>query len=515
MEKEQDQMTVEMTDEEIRDTLLRLWENSDSIPDDLQEEQADSTRLLETKKSAERTADAHNKAIDTGTDLHSAEFKSGRKKDARQSGGMLSQMVRVVVLPILLVMLLLSTAVALVFSGRIEEEVKQELHYSAVMIEEMFGRLYPGELRRVNVSGDSYVVCLGEHVLNEEDSLILDSLKAETGLEYSYFYESARVLTTLRNEEGERSIAASVNSKIRDQVIGGGEEAFFDNARIDDHIYYAYYMPISDDDGNHVGMVGVARSVTEVSRIRWQMLFRLGGFVLTALLLVVGISILYNRKMARTIGRVEIFLKRVADGNLSAKLDKNLLERRDELGRMAGSIVSMQKSLRELVERDALTTLHNRRYAEKQMQNIKLHAEVTGLPYTLVICDIDFFKKVNDTYGHACGDMVLRQAANILKKAMAGKGLAARWGGEEFLLVYHSLPLDKAAEELEKIRTKIESVQTVCDEHHVSVTMSFGAVQGSPDISLRESLRMADECLYQAKEQGRNQVVLGDGHSNA
>ena len=496
-EKEYDQITVEMTDEEIRDTLLRLWENSESIPKDLQEEQAESARLLESD----------------GADIHikSTEIKTKKEKTDRRRSSLLSQMVRVVVLPISLVMLLLSVAVAVVFFGRVKEEVKQELHYSAVTLEEMFRQLYPGELRRVNVSGDSYVICLGEHVLNEEDSLILDSLKTETGMEYSYFYESARVLTTLRNEDGERSIAASINSKIKDQVIGFGEEAFFDNARIDDHIYYAYYMPIADDEGNYVGMIGVARSVTEVSQMRWQMFFRLGFFVLAALLLVVGISILYSRKMARTIGRVEILLKRVADGNLSVRLDKNLLERRDELGRMAGSIVSMQKSLRELVERDALTTLHNRRYAEKQMQNIKVHSEITGLPYTLAICDIDYFKKVNDTYGHACGDMVLRQAADILKKEMAGKGLAARWGGEEFLLVFHSLSLDEAAEELEKIRFRVEATQTIYNEHCVSVTMSFGAVQGNPEISLGESLRVADDCLYQAKEQGRNRVVLADG----
>ena len=155
---------------------------------------------------------------------------------------------------------------------------------------------------------------------------------------------------------------------------------------------------------------------------------------------------------------------------------------------------------------DALTGLKNRRgfwefYEEQVEASSENHCS------SIIICDVDFFKLVNDTYGHAAGDQVLVSVADILKEEVGNLGGVARWGGEEFLMVLKDYDLDKAADFAEKVRLRIEGTTCVCESQRLKITMSFGVAQIDPQLTIEKNVEIADKKLYRAKENGRNQVV--------
>ena len=135
----------------------------------------------------------------------------------------------------------------------------------------------------------------------------------------------------------------------------------------------------------------------------------------------------------------------------------------------------------------------------------KLNADGTA---SIIMCDIDFFKKVNDTYGHNAGDAVLQRIAAVLQEHVASEDEAVRWGGEEFILMCMDCPLVKAQEIAEHIREIVEHMSIEFEEHHIAVTMSFGVYQLDGDQTMDQNVKQADERLYQAKTTGRNRVVV-------
>lgn len=501
-----------ITDDEIRETLMALREVSETIPADIQGNGTETEIGMVFPEGEYPDIPEKSEAVHCVTPKNVAVSADKTKKKTRKTypDSLFKQMVKTVIVPILLLMMVLSGLIAMAFVQEIREEVKQQLSYSAVAVEEIFTQLYPGELVKVDVTEDSYAICLGEHVLNEEDSLILDGLKEKTGMEYSYFYGTTRVLTTMLDEKQNRYVGSAASEVIAQDVLQEGETAFYNNAVISTQEYYAYYMPIFGQDGSCVGMIGVAKPIRMVREMQQKAMLPVALFILLAFGCVLAICMRYTKRVTGALGKVEKFLDRVAEGNLSTKMDRAVLQRKDEVGDMAKSSVSMQKSIRELVEKDALTTLHNRRYGEHQLKVLREQSGKTGIPYVLVIADIDHFKRVNDTYGHEGGDRVLRGVAATLKKFMRGRGVLARWGGEEFLLVFEDAELAGAAAELEKLRMMIEAQTIHYGDVAINVTMSFGAAQGSTDMDISSNLRQADECLYEAKQRGRNCIIVAE-----
>lgn len=155
---------------------------------------------------------------------------------------------------------------------------------------------------------------------------------------------------------------------------------------------------------------------------------------------------------------------------------------------------------------DPLTGLTNRRgFYEFYEETVSDPQNGTA---SIIMCDIDFFKKVNDTYGHNAGDAVLQRIAVVLQEHVASEDEAVRWGGEEFILMCMDCPLVKAQEIAEHIREIVEHMSIEFEEHHIAVTMSFGVYQLDGDQTMDQNVKQADERLYQAKTTGRNRVVV-------
>lgn len=158
---------------------------------------------------------------------------------------------------------------------------------------------------------------------------------------------------------------------------------------------------------------------------------------------------------------------------------------------------------------DGLTGIANRKHFDQTLRQAVNEARESKEPLTLLLGDIDHFKKFNDNYGHQTGDQVLRLVAHALKTNVKGRDLAARYGGEEFAVILPRTSLPDAAIVAEQIRKAImakELVKKSTGESLGTITMSFGAALYRQNESIDDLVARADACLYAAKKNGRNQV---------
>jgi two-component system cell cycle response regulator len=164
----------------------------------------------------------------------------------------------------------------------------------------------------------------------------------------------------------------------------------------------------------------------------------------------------------------------------------------------------------EMAVTDSLTGLHNRRYMETHLGTLVEQAASRGKPLSVLVLDIDFFKSVNDSYGHDAGDDVLREFAVRVRKSIRGIDLACRYGGEEFVIVMPETDMAVASMVAERLRRRIagDPFPLSPDGAAIEVTISIGlaALAGAQDTAL-SILRRADQALYRAKRDGRNRVV--------
>ncbi|WP_198144063.1 GGDEF domain-containing protein [Gilvimarinus agarilyticus] len=179
------------------------------------------------------------------------------------------------------------------------------------------------------------------------------------------------------------------------------------------------------------------------------------------------------------------------------------------LGIMSVRVVNehQQRQLIALATHDPLTGLLNRRYMTEHMAQLKAHADREQGGFCVALADVDYFKRVNDTYGHDVGDQVLQCIALVLKARLRSIDLLARWGGEELLLALSNTDAQRALMLMDTLRQRVadsSAIKPLCG----GVTLSFGVAEYQPGESIHDLIRRADVGLYRAKAQGRNQVVL-------
>ncbi|MBZ5199946.1 diguanylate cyclase [Planomicrobium chinense] len=178
--------------------------------------------------------------------------------------------------------------------------------------------------------------------------------------------------------------------------------------------------------------------------------------------------------------------------NLLAEVEQKQLE-----------LEELNANLLQMTTTDPLTGLKNRRYLEEMMSEMAGQAEA-GRPLSLLVIDIDFFKRINDTCGHQTGDAVLQELAWKLLNEANGLGTAARMGGEEFVIVLPGVGKRKAQEFAEKLRGKIEHGEWL----HVAITVSIGVAAYEPGDNADLLFARADQALYASKNAGRNRVTV-------
>lgn len=387
------------------------------------------------------------------------------------------------------------------FSDTMHREIEIEMKNVASCIRTSLDLLYPGDYE---FQADTCELYKGGYNLSWNYALI-DSIKTGTEFEITIFYGDTRALTTIRDMENQRITGTTAPENAVEKVLRGGESSLYNDTFINNSTYFSYYEPLYNPDKTIVGMLFVGKPNIDVNvSVRNAILPLLFINVLTTVMIVL-FNYVHTRKIASALSKIHAFLSQISIGNLSTRLDASLLNRKDELGEMGLAAMRMQKSLSSMIELDALTGIYNRRFAESKLRQLISVSSSKKEPFCIAIGDIDFFKSVNDTYGHEGGDTVLKLLAACLKRHIDSQGFVARFGGEEFLLVYKNKSLREALSQLQKLSEEIRNMECIYEGHTIHITMTFGITEGVGH-NMTHLLRIADNLLYRGKENGRNRI---------
>lgn len=182
---------------------------------------------------------------------------------------------------------------------------------------------------------------------------------------------------------------------------------------------------------------------------------------------------------------------------------------REHLRRQKAELAQALEQIRQLAMHDDLTGLLNRRAMLDRMQLEQRRSLRSGSPLLIAQLDIDHFKAVNDTHGHAAGDLVLQSFADTVRRNVRDTDVLARWGGEEFVLLLCDTPAADAVALMERLRQAVQAMQVPVPQSGgpITVTVSIGLARHAPADPLAGTLERADQALYAAKAGGRNRVV--------
>jgi two-component system cell cycle response regulator len=246
--------------------------------------------------------------------------------------------------------------------------------------------------------------------------------------------------------------------------------------------------------------------------------------LITLFILIVSIYciVIVTRRVERPLEFLQQGTKVLKEGQYDFRIDPivfkhapiELKELCDTFNMMSLKLKSTIRLLEEYALMDALTELHNRRYLTQEGRKVLEACIESKQPCTLMMIDVDYFKKVNDTYGHQVGDRVLHHIAKILKLHVRPADLVARYGGEEFTVLAQRTDLDQAIQLGEVIRQEIEKLPYIDEEISIPITASVGIallpvhadILTPIDMQLSSLAEAADRALYKAKQNGRNRI---------
>ncbi len=283
-------------------------------------------------------------------------------------------------------------------------------------------------------------------------------------------------------------------------------------------IFTLFFFPVIPDVCINIVLILFICSFTIVS---WQVyheikagLFSIYHIFITIKTFYVGILIIVDALFAQNLSysilaySYVVFLfahlfSRLVDSNASYKEKENLNQNLEKIVEIrTRELTEANALLSELSIKDALTQSYNRLYFEKFMEKILIN--YSGQEFYLCIFDLDFFKNINDNYGHDVGDEQLKSVVRIVKAELDENATLSRVGGEEFAIIFLGMPYEKVYNSLESIRKKL---QDEAENNSEKTTASFGLAKYRPELNQKEFLKLADKCLYIAKEQGRNRIV--------
>jgi diguanylate cyclase (GGDEF)-like protein len=241
-------------------------------------------------------------------------------------------------------------------------------------------------------------------------------------------------------------------------------------------------------------------------------------FILSGVLLLIAetflvLGLVVNRMRRRRAEAALVALNASLEGRVLERT-RELHEANEHLHEAKEELEVLNSNLDQLSRTDSLTGLANRRHAEEALQDalLRFHRYGAAQGFVVAMVDIDFFKRVNDAYGHEAGDDLLRGLARAMTAGVRDCDLVSRWGGEEFLLLLPGTDLDGAGRLLERLRQRLGETAFACGtgagEMTVSATVTIGAAGVAPGDALEDVIRRADGALYRGKGQGRNQVVF-------
>lgn len=434
-------------------------------------------------------------------------MREQKNKENINKKGLAGRMLAAVIIPIFMLTIIMIGVSFSSFYDILVEDSKKDMISNSNMILGVYDFVGNGDYKAMSDEDGKIYIFKGDTNLLDNYS-VLKEIKETYDIEISIFYQDIRVITTISDEDGKLMNDTKASSRVVNDILKNRKEEFYSDVNINDEKFFAYYVPIINSDGSVFGMLGICKASKEVMNSVVKAVVPISIVLVVSTIIMGAIIVVYSQKLVKKIKGIEKFMKELTKGNFNGEISTSILKEDDEIGELAKSGKKMQTAIRQLVEFDALTELNNRRYGNSRLEIINKKSNDLGTDFCVAIGDIDFFKKVNDTYGHDAGDEVLKTVSKILKETMLGKGFVARWGGEEFLLVFEMCKIETAAEIVENMFDKIRATTIEHQDQIIKVTMSMGIVQAWKHAKEDALLKAADEKLYYAKTHGRNQVKI-------
>ena len=254
---------------------------------------------------------------------------------------------------------------------------------------------------------------------------------------------------------------------------------------------YRFEVASTDSSGNAASQV--ATFAFQITPLWWQnRVYQ----ILSGIVCVILLGVIWRR-------RVGLLIRQ------KRHLEESVRMRTLDLEHEKAQLVRTREQMRYFAEHDDLSGLWNHRIIVDRLRGEVERSRREGQPLSIILADLDFFKKINDTYGHPAGDLVLKEASAIFQRMVRSYDWVGRYGGEEFLLVLPGSNFLQARQRAEELRVALEDARILDGRHVISVSASFGVASGYP-ISHEELIREADAALYQAKNNGRNCVMAAE-----
>ena len=208
----------------------------------------------------------------------------------------------------------------------------------------------------------------------------------------------------------------------------------------------------------------------------------------------------------------EVLISFALDISLQKEAQSKLIDTHVKLTKQTEALREAQTKLKEQANRDPLTNMYNRRYFADISKKIIAISKRTKEPLSVMMIDIDKFKNINDTYGHAVGDEVIKLLSNRLESLIRESDVVARFGGEEFAIILPNADGVNAMDMAQRIRKDIEDISYPLESKAIKFTVSIGidTFNHEKDDSIDTSLNRADKALYISKSDGRNQVSISE-----
>lgn len=415
-----------------------------------------------------------------------------------------NKLLLITLLPLILIGCVSITMTSTQFLYFSKNEMESQLKSSAETVRLSLDQIYNGEFYTKDDGSGNVVLMKGDTAFNGRIEYF-DILKEKTGFEYSVCLGDTRVSTTI-NDGNSYIIGTRLDPEITVKIKDGALYVA-KSVKINGTSYVTYYVPLKNSTNTTVGILEVAEPSINVLSGQYRILIPIIGAIIILLVITIIMISSYAKEITDCISNIRDFVNNITNEKFSKRLSEKVYEREDELGEIGRDITIMRNILHDLVEKDALTELYNKRTGNNRFEAMRNKCRINKKPYCLAIGDIDFFKKVNDTYGHDAGDEVLRTIAKILKQNMKGNGFVARWGGEEFMFGFENANKEKAWKILKKTLNDVRRADIEYNDNIIAITMTFGIAAGNEAKNVEGLFNVADARLYWGKEHGRNQIV--------
>lgn len=366
--------------------------------------------------------------------------------------------------------------------------------------------MYEGDYS-VERKNNQIILYKGNNNLTDLIGDYVDDISRKSDKEITLFYGEIRAVTTIVDDTGKRFLYTEAPTVVKKDVLENGRENFYTNVKIGNSRYYAYYIPLKNSDNSIAGMIAILDPEKEVKSLIIKAVIPIFLVPIAIMIITIIITCAYSNGLIRDIRNLESYMEEVSNHNFDVELSESVYKRNDELYQIGKSTTEMKNSLRKLIEQDALTGLYNRRFGEMQFQSVWNRNQQYNEQITIIMGDIDYFKKVNDTYGHVAGDMVLKKVSSIIKNKVANNGFVIRWG----VICCYKISPEKVYDIVADIHKEIEHTVIEYENNQIKVTMTFGMALGNTSMQSEEIIKEADDKLYEGKQGGRNTIVVANG----